>query len=557
MPIAPLQLPSSTLNVPQIDFTPLSQLGEVYKKGQERQMLSDIGKGLADGTLDYKQAAGQIAGTGNLSATYQFLQLAEAKEKLQRETAAGSNFASRVGGWFAGGGDAAAAAPAAQPSMALPPSSASPIQPPQAAPGTVPQVPAPQPMSRAPVASSPRVWGDQEAVDAGLYEPGPGKASPLSLASLGTGGAGVPAPVGSASTGSIVPATPQGMPQPQRTAQAAPAVAAPAVAAPTASKSGLPQIGVAQIPMLLEAMANPNMPAGHKEIAGKLFTRALDDAKPNEKIQYLQQLKESSGFQGTPLELEMQLRRASKTDVTTNIDQKTESEENKAAGKGAGERRATMFASAGAASKTLASLSRTESLLNQVEQGKLSPARMSISAWAKALGMNDDIATSLGLDPKGVGSAQALAALTNEAVIGKIGAGGFPSNNFSDADREFLMGTVQKIGNDPRANKIITETGRRMAQLDIERAKAYQAFKKDPANAKRGFEDFELDYSDKISKQDMFSDLRKQAEAIVGGPRNDIGGTLNNPGAAPPRQQQQPRQQGGNVTPNGIGWSLN
>jgi hypothetical protein len=117
-------------------------------------------------------------------------------------------------------------------------------------------------------------------------------------------------------------------------------------------------------------------------------------------------------------------------------------------------------------------------------------------------------------------------------VVGKIGSGAFPANNFSDADREFLLGTVQRLGNDPRANKIITETARRMAQLDIDRARAYQQFKANPANKSKGFEDFELQWSDDIAKKDVFGDLRKQAEAIVGAPRNDIGGALNNPGAA-------------------------
>ena len=192
-----------------------------------------------------------------------------------------------------------------------------------------------------------------------------------------------------------------------------------------------------------------------------------------------------------------------------------------------------------------------EGLLNQVSQGKLTPARMNISAWAKSFGLDDEVAKSLGLDPKGVGSAQAVQSLINESVVGKIGSGGFPANNFSDADREFITKIFPSLGDDPRANKIRIEGARRMAKLDIERAKAFQAFKRDPANKGRGFEDFELDWSEKMAQRDVFGDLRREAESIIGAPRDDIGGTISNPGAAPSRGAT---GQWGTNTPQPGGW---
>jgi hypothetical protein len=33
-------------------------------------------------------------------------------------------------------------------------------------------------------------------------------------------------------------------------------------------------------------------------------------------------------------------------------------------------------------------------------------------------------------------------------VVGKIGSGAFPANDFSDADRDFLLGTAQRLGYD-------------------------------------------------------------------------------------------------------------
>jgi len=53
-----------TLQIPQlgavsggIDFSPLASLGELYKKKQQEMSLSELGKGLASGTVDYRTAA--------------------------------------------------------------------------------------------------------------------------------------------------------------------------------------------------------------------------------------------------------------------------------------------------------------------------------------------------------------------------------------------------------------------------------------------------------------------------------------------------------------------
>lgn len=539
MVIAPLQLPGYAQPT-TVDWTPLSQLGTVIDTNRKNAEYGRVGRGIANGTIDYRQAAGSLADLGNPDAMFKFLALAESKDKQAKELAASNQFATSLSELFGGTASApsvSAASPAAMPGVTAPAASAAPFNPGAAMP-PINDAPA-----RAPVESSARVWGDKEAEEAGLYEPTatPSAQSParMSLANLWPPGA---APVAPTTTVTDRPPT---SPVPRASSQSA----APAVQPSPAN--GFQGLNATHIPTLLQAVANPYLPAGQKDMAKTLLTRALDESKTPDKIKMLQQLKQQSGYQGSIIDLEKELRAAGKTDV--NIDQKGETEEEKASGKAAGERRAAMFAAAGAASKTLTNLSRMEGLLNQVGQGKLSPARMTISAWAKSFGLNDDVAASIGLDPKGVGSAQALQSLVNESVVGKIGAGGFPANNFSDADREFITDIFPKLGNDPRANKIIVESARRMAQLDIQRAKEYQAFKANPANAKKRFEDFELEFSDRIAKKDLFGDLRKEAESIVGAPRPDVGSTLQNPGVAP---QSQPALGGTSRTPNGVTWSV-
>lgn len=531
MAIAPLQLPGYA--APRdIDWTSLSDLGKTIQTNQRRQSLADLGRGLSDGTIDYRTAAGKTADMGDIDTSLKFLALAEAKDKLNREQEASNNFATSIGGIFGQGGSAGgqslsnlgASAPRATPT--IPPMDN--IRP------SAPGVTSAQPQARAPVQPSATVWGDQEAEDAGIYEPqAKPSPQPMSLASLGKL-APAPAPQGA------VPGVSADQPQPvqQTVAPAQPQ-----------DGSAAPGLNISHVPQLLRAVSNPNLPAGQKDVAKTLLTRALDDAKTPERINFLRKMKEESSYQGTILDLERDLRAAGKTDV--KIDQRTETEESKAAGKGAGERRSAMFAAAGAAGKTLTNLSRMESLLGQVSQGKIQPARMTISAWAKSLGMNDEVATSLGLDPKGVGTTQAIQSLVNESVIGKIGSGGFPANNFSDADRTFITQIFPSLGDDPRANRIRIEAGRRMAQLDIQRAKDYQAWRANPENKGKGFEDFEVFHADKLSKQDLFGDLRRDAEKITGPARPEAGNTYDNPG--PARTPATPQRQ---QAPNGIGWSI-
>jgi hypothetical protein len=92
MAINQLQLPSSQAFSGGLDFSPLANLGEVYKKAQNEQRLSDLGKQLAAGSIDYKTAAGQVADMGDITHSLQFLALAEQQKKQEAEKTAAANF---------------------------------------------------------------------------------------------------------------------------------------------------------------------------------------------------------------------------------------------------------------------------------------------------------------------------------------------------------------------------------------------------------------------------------------------------------------------------------
>jgi hypothetical protein len=204
-------------------------------------------------------------------------------------------------------------------------------------------------------------------------------------------------------------------------------------------------------------------------------------------------------------------------------DMRGETEESKAIGKGAGELVVDTMRRASAATTGLRDLAKIESLLNRVEQGKVQPGLMTVSAWAKSLGLPDGAAEQLGLNPKAAGDAQALQALSAQSLVSKIGPGGFPANNFSDADRKFLERTVVQLGNDPRANQILVEIARRTHQNDIQIAKDWISFKARPENKGKSFYEFEADRAEKVSKQDMFGDLQRDAQALIGPPKTQGG----------------------------------
>lgn len=274
MAIAPLQLPSSQAFTSDLNLgQSLAQLGQVYKQAQNQQKLSDLGKGLANGTLDYRAAAAQTADMGDVTHTLQFLALDEQRRKEALGLAADAKFDQSLAGL--GGLYGAKPGPSAPvPNPAPVPGAAAPITPPVAA--------------GAPVPSSARVMGDAEGVAAGIYDPpkAPGQRPPIQMAD-----AGPTPPV----------AAPASTPQP-----------APAATTPPG------QIGAEAVPSLLQAMSSRNVSPERKEVAKMLLTEAFKNMKEPEKIQTLRALQANPAL----FEIEKQLRASSKTEI--NIDQKGE-----------------------------------------------------------------------------------------------------------------------------------------------------------------------------------------------------------------------------------------
>lgn len=74
-------------------------------------------------------------------------------------------------------------------------------------------------------------------------------------------------------------------------------------------------------------------------------------------------------------------------------------------------------------------------IANGGKQGAFEPMKARVGAVIQGAGFSPE---TLGL-PKDAGPAQAMDALTNKLALGNIGAGGLPANNFSEADRNFIV----------------------------------------------------------------------------------------------------------------------
>jgi hypothetical protein len=254
------------------------------------------------------------------------------------------------------------------------------------------------------------------------------------------------------------------------------------------------------------AMGNPD-----------LLKHVLGGGNPTDDMREYQTAR-SQGFTGTLMDFMTKMREAGRSSVT--VDNRMESEEKKALGKGAGEAAGKVRDRADAAMTNLHRLGTMEALQSRVTTGPLAGAKLNVGQWAKAIGVPEATLEAWGIPKDFVGDSQAFQGQANRGVVDMIGAGGFPANNFSDADRAFLVTTVPNLANDPRSNKLMMEFAKRVAQRDIERQRAWMAFRRDPANKDKGFDDFNDVWAEKVQSEHLSGDLAAEAQTILSDPAN-------------------------------------
>lgn len=261
------------------------------------------------------------------------------------------------------------------------------------------------------------------------------------------------------------------------------------------------------------------LPAGTLDLAKALGPEAglelvsrLALAKPDKTgTQKDYEYAKSQGFTGSLMDFTKAQNESKRP--TTNIDMKGETAEAAALGKGSGEAAVDMYKKANASQQQLRSLSQMQANLERVRSGRTAGIVRDVAAWAKDLGVPADVLERMGIPKTFVGDAQAFDALSSRALVNMIGAGGFPANNFSNADRAFLEQTIAQLPKDPRGNRIIIETAKRAAQADVEKAQAFAAWKTQPENKGKSFFDFDTAYAASVS--DRFTDLVQESRKLL------------------------------------------
>ena len=160
------------------------------------------------------------------------------------------------------------------------------------------------------------------------------------------------------------------------------------------------------------------------------------------------------------------------------------------------------------------------------ETGQLANTSAMVSSWMQTLGMDP---TSLGL-PADAGPAQALQALSNSMTLGKIGGeGGMPANNFSDADRAFIMSTNPQLQDTPSG----FEAKLLIAERAAERTRVKEQMWIQARSEGKSFETFRQEWRDYVNRTPLLTEQDKNMiEAAKSGGSSGGGGSGGIPSIA-------------------------
>jgi hypothetical protein len=349
---------------------------------------------------------------------------------------------------------------------------------------------------------------------------------------------GITPPGSSATAAPVVPGTALGTPPPglmptppAGVVPAAPGAIPPtpgSVPTPNAAPTGGQQPAAADVPddkaveneiARLRRVSDRAIRLGNKDRAAQAMEQVkslqedLKMRRTNDISEYERYVAQTRAAGKEPIPMfdwQKELKAAGRNMVT--IDQRMETEEAKKLGAGAGERANAMITRGQAASTTVQKLNTLEAIQDRVQTGRLAGLKLSAGQWANELKVPPKVLESFGIGKDFVGDAQTLQSQTSRMLVDMLGSGGFPSNNFSNADREFIEKTLPNLGNDPRANRLMMAFMKRAAERDREQYKAWTKAKEQPGMS---FDKFALQWAEKVESEDALGDLRAEADKIL------------------------------------------
>jgi hypothetical protein len=195
---------------------------------------------------------------------------------------------------------------------------------------------------------------------------------------------------------------------------------------------------------------------------------------------------------------------------------KRESSFNQTLGTEQGKDAAGIYKEADAARNQLVSVQRLNQLVddwkaNGGSQGQLAPFQAKLTSYVQALGIDP---TSLNL-PKDAGPAQAIDAVMRKMALGNIGSnsGGLPANNFSEADRNFIVDIQPSLKDTPEGFKAKLEMVKRMAERSTQKEEMWMQMDEQG----KSYSDFRRSWAQYTKANPLFSDDEKKQLRAVGG----------------------------------------
>jgi hypothetical protein len=472
-------LPQANINS---DITPqLAALTETINKGQKQQTLADIGKGLANGSLTYQQAAGKLASTGDLTGFIPLLQLGEAQKKQQLEQTASNNFLSSLG---LGSQPQATA----QPSSA--PISQGPVVPndSNAIPGTVGMNQALADKSQDFIQDNPGTYlssGVRSTADqARLYADRGNNPNPVAAPGTSRHERGLAVDIGGMSSDQRGLLSQYGLAQPvandpphvelaassaQQPVRIASAdnstLPAGAVQSPTvqpatpalnASDTGIISRLSPQGRAAFAAVVNPNISAGAKEGAKQILSLELDQAKlPDQVKQYV--FAKGQGYAGTYVDFRKELAAAGKTEV--NVDTQGQNAFAKAGGQAVAKRFEKLSEEGDTGTQDLALVGQLRDLGNTIQTGAPAAIQSTLAKYGIKVGDN-------------VGAVEAYDSIVDKLTPTQRVPG---SGATSDYEGRMFKNSLPTLMKTPEGNAIVQNTLAGLAQYKIDRAKIAEA----------------------------------------------------------------------------------
>jgi len=490
------------LRVPQVDFSWISELPQKYRQATKEMTLADIGRGIAEGTIDYKQAGAKLAGLGDLNTGLSLIRLGEQQK-------AGSDFMSAIASMYGGQSPTQTAQRPAAPQASTSnkiydANEPSPLDPPSGADRDMAirtvygEDPGQSALAVANVIRNRAVAGNyggdnvpSVVLAKGQFEPWADPAARARMASLQPGspeyerigkivdsaytGANDPtngathfyAPKAQAALGRSAPAWAAGPGQeigPHRFygapggGQPADNAVLPQGATPAGPASAQPSQGgldvSPRILQLLSAVANPMLPDGQKEVAKTLLSRELDNSKlPDPVKQYL--FAKGQGFAGTFVDYQLAIRKAGATNVT--VDQKGETKFEEEFGKKQADRYTKYMDAADAARRKMVDINTMREISTRLgTQGAVAGIKEAIGPYADALGVNID----------GLSDIQAYTQVIQRLAPQQRAPG---SGSTSDIEFKGFLKSLPGLSQNPAAREVGLNTMEALARDDIAR----------------------------------------------------------------------------------------